>query len=276
MNRDKLHSGIMRGKRGLILGVANDKSIAWGIAEYLHKEGAELAFSYYGDSIKKRVVPLAESVGCANIFECNAGSDQSIEEFFSNIKSVWEKIDFVVHSVAFSDKNQLRGLYIDTTRENFLTTLDISCFSFTAIAKAAVPLMLNGGSMITLSYLGANKVIPHYNVMGVAKAALEASVRYLAADLGDRNIRVNAISAGPVKTLAASGIGDFKYIFKWNEENAPLRRNISLEDVGGAAAYLLSDMSSGVTGEVHNVDCGYSTIGMKMSDHYAQIDGELD
>lgn len=272
-NQEKnFSSQIISGKRGIIFGVANDKSIAWAIAKKLHEHGAELAFSYYGDAIKKRVEPLAQSIQSNLIFECNAGSDESIDNFFSAIDKHWDSVDFVVHAVAFSDKNQLCGLYINTTRENFTNTLDISCFSLTAISQRAVKRMKNGGNILTLSYLGANRAIPHYNVMGIAKAALEASVRYLATDLGNLNIRVNAISAGPVKTLAASGIGDFKYIFKWNEENAPMRRNITLEDVAGSALYLLSDLSSGVTGEIHNVDCGYNIVGMKMSDHYYQVD----
>lgn len=270
--QEKIQEKLMQGKRGIVFGVANDKSIAWAIAQKLHSFGAELAFSYYGESIKKRVIPLAQSVDSNLAFECDVSNDESIDSFFSEIDKHWDNIDFIVHSVAFSDKDQLRGMYLNTTRENFNMTLDISCFSLTALSQRATKRMNNGGSIITLTYLGANRAIPHYNVMGVAKAALEASVRYLATDLGVNNIRVNGISAGPIKTLAASGIGDFKYIFKWNEENAPLRRNIDLNDVAGSALYLLSDLSSGVTGEMHNVDCGYNIVGMKMSDHYYSVD----
>lgn len=257
---------LMAGKRGLIMGVANERSIAWGITQKLAEQGAELAFSYQGEALAKRVKPLAESVGSDYLLECDVTNAGSVEATFKDIEKKWGKLDFVVHAIAFSDKEELKGKYADTSRDNFLRTMDISVYSFTAVAREAAKLMKDGGSMITLSYYGAEKVLPHYNVMGVAKAALEASVRYLAADFGKENIRVNAISAGPLKTLAASGIGDFRYIFKWNEHNAPLKRNTTLEDVGGAAAYLLSDLSSGVTGEVHHVDSGYHVVGMKAID----------
>lgn len=257
---------LMAGKRGLIMGVANDRSIAWGITKALSDQGAELAFTYQGDALGKRVMPLAESVGSDIVLDCDVTNPASIEAVFTTLKEKWGGLDFIVHAIAFSDKDELKGRYIDTTRENFLRTLDISCFSFTTIARHAAELMGENGSMLTLSYYGAEKVMPHYNVMGVAKAALEASVRYMAADLGKDNIRVNAISAGPVKTLAASGIGDFRYILKWNEYNSPLRRNVSIDEIGQTALYLLSDMSSAVTGEVHHVDCGYHTVGMKAAD----------
>ena len=252
----------MKGKRGLVMGVANERSIAWGMAKMAHEQGAELAFTYQGDALEKRVRPLAESVGSDIILPCDVTDEASIDSTFKALEDKWGKIDFVVHAIAFSDKNELDGLYLDTSRENFLKTMDISVFSFTAVAKRAVPLMNEGGSLVTLTYYGAERVMPHYNVMGVAKAALEASVRYLAADLGGQNIRVNAISAGPIKTLAASGIGDFRYILKWNELNSPLKRNVTLEDVGRSGLYLLSDLGSGVTGEVLHVDSGYHTVGM--------------
>ncbi|MCG2839867.1 enoyl-ACP reductase FabI [Sandaracinobacter sp. RS1-74] len=258
--------GLMTGKRGLIMGVANDRSLAWGIAEKLAAEGAELAFSYQGEALEKRVRPLAESLGTARLFDCDVGSDESIDKLFADLSAQWPTIDFLVHAIGFSDKNELRGRYADTSRENFRLSLDISCYSFTAVCRRAAALMPDGGSLLTLSYYGAEKVVPHYNVMGVAKAALEASVRYLAVDFGRDNIRVNAISAGPVKTLAASGIGDFRYILKWNELNAPMKRNTSLADVGGAGVYLLSDLASGTTGEVLYVDSGYHVVGMKAED----------
>ena len=248
------------------MGVANNRSIAWGIVQQLHAHGAEIAFTYQGDALKKRVEPLAAEVGSDFLVECDVTDMSSIDNVFAEVKNRWGSIDFVVHAIAYSDKEELKGKYIDTTRENFQQTMDISVYSFTAVCQRAAPLMNEGGSMITLSYYGAEKVIPHYNVMGVAKAALEASVRYLAEDLGKDGIRVNAMSAGPMKTLAASGIGDFRYILKWNELNSPLRRNTTLEDVGGAGLYLLSNLSSGVTGEVHYVDSGYNTVGMKAVD----------
>ena len=260
------NNGIMNGKRGIIMGVANDRSIAWGIAAALAKEGAELAFTYQGDALEKRVCPLAESVGSNLIIPCDVSSDEAIDETFKILKGTWKTIDFIVHAIAYSDKEELKGEYLDTTRENFFRTMDISVYSFTAVARRAAAMMPNGGSMITLTYYGAEKVMPHYNVMGVAKAALESSVRYLAADLGSNKIRVNSLSAGPIKTLAASGIGDFRYILKWNQYNSPLRRNVTLEDVGGCGVYLLSDLSTGVTGETHHVDCGYHVVGMKAID----------
>jgi enoyl-[acyl-carrier protein] reductase I len=259
-------AGLMEGRRGLVMGVANDRSLAWGIAEMLAAHGAELAFSYQGEALEKRVRPLAESVGASLLFECDVGSDESIDSAFAQLAGYWPRIDFLVHAIGFSDKNELRGRYIDTSRENFRTSLDISAYSFTAVARRAAAMMGPGGSMVTLTYYGAEKVVPHYNVMGVAKAALEASVRYMAEDLGKDGIRVNALSAGPVKTLAASGIGDFRYILRWNELNSPLRRNISLGDVGGAALFLLSDLGSGVTGETLHVDAGYHVVGMKAED----------
>ena len=259
-------SGLMQGKRGLIMGLANDKSLAWGIAKKLREQGAELAFSYPNAAIEKRVRPLAESLGCDFVFPCDVGDMAAMDEAFATLAARWPTIDFIVHAVGASDKNELRGRYCDTSLDNFLATMNISVYSFTAVAQRALPLMPNGGSLLTLTYYGAEKVVPHYNVMGVAKSALEASVKYLAADLGRDNIRVNAISAGPIKTLAASGIGDFNLILKWNELNAPLGRNVTIEDVGGSALYLLSDLSSGVTGETHHVDAGYHVIGMKRED----------
>ncbi|MFL6856286.1 MAG: enoyl-ACP reductase FabI [Allosphingosinicella sp.] len=259
-------TGLMAGKRGLIMGLANDKSLAWGIARRLAEAGAELAFSYQGEALKKRVGPLAAEVGSDFLLECDVSDMAALDRTFEELKGRWETIDFVVHAIGFSDKNELRGLYVDTSLENFLMSMNISAYSFTAVARRARAMMPDGGSLLTLSYYGAEKVIPHYNVMGVAKAALEASVKYLAMDLGPENIRVNAISAGPIKTLAASGIGDFRYIMKWNEYNSPLRRNVTIEDVGGAGLYLLSDLASGVTGEVHHVDAGYNVIGMKAED----------
>ncbi|MBP9829681.1 MAG: enoyl-ACP reductase FabI [Proteobacteria bacterium] len=256
----------MKGKKGLIMGVANGSSLAWGISKMLHEQGAELAFSYQGETLEKRVRPLAESVGTDFLIECDVSKDESIENTFKTIEKKWGTIDFVVHAIGFSDKNELQGRYCDTSLSNFLNTMHISCFSFTKICKEAERLMPNGGSLITLTYYGAEKVMPNYNVMGVAKAALESSVQYLAVDLGPKNIRINGLSAGPVKTLAASGIGDFRYILKWNQYNSPLRRNTTLEDVGGTAVYLLSELGSGVTGEVIHVDSGYHVVGMKAVD----------
>ena len=266
MEQEKLNNGIMNGKRGIVMGVANDRSIAWGIAEAVAKQGAEIAFTYQGDALEKRVRPLAEKVGSNIIIPCDVSSDEAIEETFKLLNEKWDTIDFIVHAIAYSDKEELKGEYVDTTRENFYKTMDISVYSFTAIAQRAARMMPNGGSMITLTYYGAEKVMPHYNIMGVAKAALESSVRYLAADLGSDKIRVNSLSAGPIKTLAASGIGDFRYILKWNQYNSPLRRNVTLNDVGGCGVYLLSDLSAGVTGETHHVDCGYHVVGMKAID----------
>ena len=255
--------GLMKGKRGLIMGVANDRSIAWGIAQRLHEAGAELAFTYQGEAFRKRVVPLTEALKPAAVVDCDVTNPESLDAAFEAVGKAWGGLDFVVHAVAFSDKDQLKGRYVDTTAENFAMTMNISCFSFTAVAQRAEKLMTSGGSMLTLSYYGAEKVMPHYNVMGVAKAALEASVRYLAEDLGKKAIRVNAISAGPIKTLAAAGIGDFRYILKWNEYNAPLRRTVTTGEVGNAALFLLSDLGSAVTGECLHVDSGYHVIGMK-------------
>jgi enoyl-[acyl-carrier protein] reductase I len=257
---------LMSGKRGLIMGIANNRSIAWGIAKTAAEHGAELAFTYQGDALKKRVEPLAAEIGVRLVLPCDVTDTASTGAVFDTLKSNWGGLDFVVHAIAYSNKEELDGRYVDTTASNFTQTLLISCYSFTAIAQAAERLMGQGGSLLTLTYYGAEKVMPHYNVMGVAKAALEASVRYLAADLGKQKIRVNAISAGPIKTLAASGIGDFRYILKWNEYNSPLRRTVSIEDVGGAALYLLSDLSRGVTGEIHHVDAGYHIVGMKAED----------
>jgi enoyl-[acyl-carrier protein] reductase I len=257
---------LLAGKKGLIMGLANDKSIAWGIAKAASAQGAELVFTYQGEALKKRVVPLAQELNSDFVLPCDVMDENSIEELFSAIEKKWGHLDFVVHAIAFSDKNELKGRYVDTSLANFNLTMAISCYSFTAIAKRAEKLLKDGGSLITMTYHGANKVMPHYNVMGVAKAALEASVRYLAVDLGEKNIRVNAISAGPIKTLAASGIGDFRYILKWNEYNSPLRRNTTIWDVGGAGVYLLSELSSGTTGEVLYVDSGYHVVGMKRPD----------
>jgi enoyl-[acyl-carrier protein] reductase I len=259
-------TGLMHGKRGLIMGLANDKSLAWGIAKKLSEHGAELAFSYQGDALAKRVRPLAESLGSDFLIDCDVSDMAALDTAFATLAERWGKIDFVVHAIGFSDKNELRGKYVDTSLDNFLMTMNISAYSLVAVTKRALPMMSEGGSILTLTYYGAEKVVPHYNVMGVAKAALEASVKYLANDLGPQGIRVNAISAGPVKTLAASGIGDFRYILKWNELNAPLRRNTTIEDVGGSALYFLSDLSSGVTGETHHVDSGYHVVGMKQED----------
>ncbi len=259
-------SGLMKGKRGLVMGVANNRSIAWGIAKACADAGAEIALTYQGDALKKRVEPLASELGAIVAGHCDVTDPATIDAVFSELEAKWGKIDFLVHAIAFSDKDELTGRYVDTSRENFARTMDISVYSLTSIAKRAEPLMNAGGSMLTLTYYGAEKVMPHYNVMGVAKAALEASVRYLAVDLGGNGIRVNALSAGPIKTLAASGIGDFRYILKWNEYNSPLKRTVTIEEVGDSALYLLSDLSRGVTGEVHHVDSGYHTIGMKAVD----------
>jgi enoyl-[acyl-carrier protein] reductase I len=256
-------SGLMAGKRGLIMGVANNRSIAWGIAKACRSHGAELAFTYQGEALKKRVEPLAKELDALVVGHCDVTDGASMDAVFEEVGARWGKLDFLVHAIAFSDKDQLDGRYIDTTEDNFAKTLLISCYSFTSVAQRAEKLMTEGGSLLTLTYYGAEKWMPHYNVMGVAKAALEASVRYLAADLGEKAIRVNAISAGPIKTLAASGIGDFRYILKWNEYNSPLRRTVTIEEVGQAGAYLLSDMSRGVTGEMHHVDAGYHIVGMK-------------
>ena len=258
--------GLMAGKRGLIMGVANNRSIAWGIAQACARHGAELAFTYQGDAIKKRVEPLAAEIGAKLVVPCDVTDMASIDATFAAIENAWGKLDFVVHAIAFSDKDELTGRYVDTSADNFTKTMFISCYSFTAIAQRAEKLMTEGGSLLTLTYYGAEKWMPHYNVMGVAKAALEASVRYMAADLGPKNIRVNAISAGPIKTLAASGIGDFRYILKWNEYNTPLRRNVTIDEVGETAVYFLSDMSRGVTGEIQHVDAGYHVVGMKHPD----------
>jgi enoyl-[acyl-carrier protein] reductase I len=257
---------LMKGKRGLIMGVANDKSIAWGIASALHAQGAELAYTYQGPILEKRIMPLAESTGSKLVFECDVTKMEDLDKLFDQLNEAWGSLDFVVHSIAFSRKEELDGKYVDSSLDNFLLTMNISCYSFTAVAQRAAKLMKNGGSLLTMTYYGAEKVMPHYNVMGVAKAALESSVRYMAADLGGSQIRVNAISAGPIKTLAASGIGDFRYILKWNEYNAPLKRTVTIQEVGNSAVYLLSDMSSGVTGQVLHVDSGYHVVGMKAVD----------
>jgi enoyl-[acyl-carrier protein] reductase I len=267
-------SGLMAGKRGLIMGLANHMSLAWGIAQKLHEQGAELAFSYQGDALEKRVRPLAEQLGSDFLIDCDVSDMAALDAAFAKLKERWETIDFVVHAIGFSDKNELRGRFMDTSLDNFLMTMNISVYSFVAVAQRAAAMMTpfdpetgtGGGSLLTLTYLGAERVIPHYNVMGVAKSALETAVKYLAVDLGRDNIRVNAVSAGPIKTLAASGIGDFRYIMKWNEYNAPLKRNVTIEDVGGAGLYLLSDLASGVTGETHHVDAGYHVVGMKAED----------
>ena len=259
-------TGIMAGKKGLVMGLANEKSLAWGISRQLAMQGAELAFSYQGEALEKRVRPLAEQLGSDFLIECDVADMDALDRTFETLAERWPRIDVLVHAIGFSDKNELRGKYVDTSLDNFLMTMNISAYSFVAVAKRARPMMPEGGSLLTLSYYGAEKVIPHYNVMGIAKAALETSVKYLAADLGPENIRVNAISAGPIRTLAASGIGDFRYILKWNELNSPLRRNVTIEDVGGAGLYLLSDLASGVTGEIHHVDGGYNVVGMKAED----------
>ncbi len=259
-------SGLMKGKRGLIMGVANNRSIAWGIAKAIHAQGGELAFTYQGDALKKRVEPLAQELGAVMAGHCDVTDESTIDAVFDNLEKLWGKIDFVVHAIGFSDKDELTGRYVDTSAANFAMTMNISVYSFTAVAKRAEKLMTDGGSLLTMTYYGAEKVMPNYNVMGVAKAALEASVKYLAVDLGPKNIRVNAISAGPIKTLAASGIGDFRYILKWNEYNAPLRRTVTIEEVGDVGLYMLSDLSRSVTGEVHHADSGYHVVGMKAVD----------
>ncbi len=261
-----MSAGLMEGKRGLIMGLANDKSIAWGIAQALGNQGAELAFSYQGEALKKRVLPLAERLGTPRLYECDVSDMASVDTLFDSLKADWGTLDFVVHAIGFSDKSELRGRYVDTSHANFMMTMDISVYSFTAVCKRAAAMMPNGGSLLTMTYYGAEQVMPHYNVMGIAKAALEASVKYIAEDLGKDGIRVNAISAGPIKTLAASGIGDFRYIMKWNELNSPLRRNVTQEEVGKAALYLLSDLGSGTTGENLHVDAGYHVVGMKAVD----------
>ena len=266
MSTGLMATGLMAGKRGLIMGLANDKSIAWGIAKTLADHGAEIAFSYQGEALKKRVEPLIASIGMDEMVECDVASEESMDSLFARLAEKWGKIDFLVHAIGFSDKNELRGRYVDTSRANFAMAMDISVYSFTAVARRAAALMTEGGSLLTLTYYGAEKVMPHYNVMGLAKAALEASVKYIAEDLGKDGIRCNAISAGPIKTLAASGIGDFRYIMKWNELNSPLRRNVDQEEVGKAALYLLSDLGSGTTGENLHVDAGYHVVGMKAVD----------
>ena len=258
--------GLMKGKRGLVMGVANDRSIAWGIAQQLHQAGAELAFTYQGDAFRKRVVPLVEPLTPAAVLDCDVTNQGSLDAVFEELQTKWSSLDFLIHAIAFSDKEQLKGRYVDTTPDNFAMTMNISCYSFTACAQRAEKMMTNGGSMVTLTYYGAEKVMPHYNVMGVAKAALEASVRYMAEDLGKKQIRVNSISAGPIKTLAASGIGDFRYILKWNEYNSPLRRTVTTEEVGNAALFLVSDLGKAVTGECLHVDAGYHIVGMKAED----------
>ena len=262
---------LMAGKRGLVMGVANDRSIAWGIAKAAADQGAELGFTFQGEALEKRVRPLAQSVGAEIVLPCDVTDDASLDRTFETLGRDWGRLDFLVHAIAFSDKEELKGQYLATSRRNFAQTMDVSCYSFTACAQRAAPLMTEGGSLLTLTYYGAERVMPHYNVMGVAKAALESSVRYLAADLGGRNIRVNAISAGPIKTLAASGIGDFRYILRWNQLNAPLKRNVTIEDVGGAGVFLLSDLGSGVTGEVHHVDAGYHVVGMMATDSAQEL-----
>ena len=257
---------LMNKKKGLIMGVANERSIAWSIAKTAHEHGAELAFTYQGDALLKRVAPLADSIGSKILLQCDVNKDASIDDVFSELSEAWGTIDFVVHAIAYSDRDELKGKYVDTSKDNFSQTMLISCYSFTAVCNRAQKLMTNGGSLITLTYAGSERVMPHYNVMGVAKAGLEASVKYLAEDLGPKNIRVNALSPGPMKTLAASGVGDFRYILKWNQYNSPLRRNVTNEDVGGAGLYFLSDLSTGVTGEIHHIDCGYNIVGMKAVD----------
>ncbi len=261
-----VHGNLMRGKRGLIMGVANDRSLAWGIAAACAAQGAELAFTFQGSTLERRVRPLAQQAGSGLVIPCDVADEVSVDDAFTALRESWDGLDFLVHAIGFADKAYLRGRYLDTPRTAFLQAMDISCYSFTSVCQRAVPMMKPGGSLLTLTYLGAEKWVPHYNVMGVAKAALEASVRYLAADLGTAGIRCNAISAGPIKTLAASGIGDFRYILRWNQLNSPMQRNVTIEEVGSAGVYLLSDLSSAVTGEVHHVDCGYHTVGMKHPD----------
>ena len=258
-----INNSLMKNKKGLVMGVANDRSIAWAIAKTLANSGAKVALTYQGDALKKRVEPLAKEIKSSMVIECNVENENHISNAFKEIKKKWDSIDFVVHAIAFSNKDELKGKYLNTTKENFKKTMDISCYSFTSVAREAEKLMSNGGSLLTLSYFGSEKYMPHYNIMGIAKSALEASIKYLAKDLGSQKIRVNALSPGPIKTLAASAIGDFNYILKWNEQNSPLKRNITSEDISGSAIYLLSDLSSGVTGEIHHVDSGYNIIGMK-------------
>ena len=267
---------MMNGKKGLVMGVANDRSIAWGIAKKLASEGAEIAFTYQGEALKKRVEPLANSINSTTLLPCDVTDSKSMEEVFHTLKKKWINIDFLVHAIGFSNKDELRGKYYNTSSENFNQTMHISCYSFTEACRLAEPIMNKGGSILTLTYYGSEQVMPHYNVMGVAKAALEASVRYLAVDLGEKNIRVNAISAGPIKTLAASGIGDFRFILRWNELNAPLKRNVNQDDVGNSALYLLSDLGSAVTGEIQHVDCGYHTVGMVAVDEAEKVSELLD
>jgi enoyl-[acyl-carrier protein] reductase I len=267
---------LMAGKKGLIMGVANERSMAWGIAQALAAHGADIALTYQGDALKKRVVPLAEAIGSTLVLPCDVNDNTSLDDAFDTLGRTWGRLDFVVHAIAYSDKDQLKGRYVDTTLDNFVQTMAVSCYSFTAVCRRAEALMTDGGSLLTLTYSGAERVMPHYNVMGVAKAALEASVRYLAEDLGKKQIRVNALSAGPMKTLAASGIGDFRFIMRWNQYNSPLRRNITSDDVGGAGLYLLSDLSSGVSGEVHHVDGGYHAIGMMVVDAMDNVKDLLD
>ena len=257
---------LLQGKRGIIMGVANDRSLGWGVAEACAAQGAELAFTFQGEALERRVRPLASSVGSDLVFPCDVTDEASVDDAFDRLRARWDGIDFLVHSIAYADKAYLRGRYVDTPRAAFLQAMDISCYSFMAVCQRALPMMRRGGSLLTMTYMGAEKWVPHYNAMGVAKAALEASVRYMAADLGAEGIRVNAISAGPIKTLAASGIGDFRYILRWNQLNSPMQRNVTIEEVGGAGVYLLSDLASGVTGEVHHVDCGYHIVGMKNPD----------
>ena len=264
-------NSLMAGKRGLVMGVANDRSIAWGIARAVAGQGADVAFTYQGEALEKRVRPLAGSLGCDFVLPCDVTDEASMDATFAALAERWGTLDFVVHAIAYSDKDELKGQYVDTSRANFLRSLDISCFSFTDVCRRAAALMPDGGSLLTLTYYGAERVMPHYNVMGVAKAALEASVRYLAVDLGGRNIRVNAVSAGPIKTLAASGIGDFRYILRWNELNSPLKRNVTIDQVGGAGLYLLSDLGAGVTGEIHHVDSGYNVVGMVAVDAASDV-----
>jgi enoyl-[acyl-carrier protein] reductase I len=261
-----IQGNLMQGKRGLIMGVANDRSLAWGIASACAAQGAQLAFTFQGEALERRVRPLAQQTGSDLVFPCDVADDASIDSAFASLAESWDGLDFLVHAIGYADKQYLRGRFLDTPRAAFLQALDISCYSFVSVSQRAVPMMKPGGSLLTLSYLGAERWVPHYNVMGVAKAALEASVRYLAADLGSAGIRCNAISAGPIKTLAASGIGDFRYILRWNNLNSPMQRNVTIDEVGGAGVYLLSDLSGGVTGEVHHVDCGYHIVGMKHPD----------
>ena len=261
-----INTSLMKNKKGLVMGVANERSIAWAIAKTLSNSGAEVALTYQGEVLKKRVGPLAKEINSSIVLECNVENENNISKVFNEIKKKWEVIDFVVHAIAFSNREELKGKYLNTTKDNFKRTMDISCYSFTAVAREAAKIMTNGGALLTLSYFGSEKFMPHYNVMGIAKSALEASIKYLAKDLGKRKIRVNALSPGPIKTLAASAIGDFNYILKWNENNSPLKRNITLDDISGSALYLLSDLSSGVTGEIHHVDSGYNIIGMKDTD----------